>query len=57
MVEHKPGRSKAFSSNPSTTRKGWECSTVVKCLPSMHKTLGSIPNTEKKIENAGKMQI
>jgi hypothetical protein len=33
---------KALSSSPSTTKKK-------ECLPSMHKTLGSIPSTVKKI--------
>jgi hypothetical protein len=27
---------------------GWGCSSVVKCLPSMHKALGCISSTEEK---------
>jgi hypothetical protein len=30
------------------TTLGWRFTSVVECLPSMHKTLGSFPSTVKK---------
>jgi hypothetical protein len=40
-----------LSSNPSISKKKWmeagECGSVVPCLPSMCKTLDSIPSTKK----------
>jgi hypothetical protein len=31
-------------------REGWRCSSVIECLSSMHRTLGSIPGLKKKIK-------
>jgi hypothetical protein len=33
---------------------GWECSSVVECLASMHKALVSIPSTGKKLKKKKK---
>jgi hypothetical protein len=30
---------------------GWECNSVVKCLPSMHEALGCIPSNIKNNNN------
>lgn len=40
---------------PKRLIKGWACSSVVECLLSIHKVLGSMPNTHKYGNREGVM--
>jgi hypothetical protein len=43
------GKCSPGSTGLESGAEGWRCSSVVYCLPSMHKTLSSLPNTTKLI--------